>query len=455
VKRLALLLLSAGVVACSANGATDAWRDRYPGFRECQTEEGHALCGSISVPENRDAPARKIQLRIRTLMATGSSPKADPIVPVQGGPGQGAVQLGGLFSRLLADLRRDRDIILIDMRGTGESHRLSCDALSPEWLRSGDLMPVPLVRACRAELEAKADLTQYTTAILARDLDDVRKALGIERWNLYGTSYGTRLALEYARSYGARVRTMTLHGVAAPSLAMPLPYAKDSQAALDRLLDDETRRLLPGVLARLQQEPAVVATAAGEVNITPGVFSEALRNLIYDAGAAPRAAAMIRNGSEGDFSAAAEAVLRQRRGFGREIAMGMFLSVTCTEDIPRIDEAKIDEASRGTFLGDYRVRQQMAACGAWPRGGPSVVGTPIVSDVPTLLVSGELDPVTPPRFGDEVLAGLKNGVHLTLPGEAHGFGPATGCVMAAMKDLVDTADASRVAPRCEGRVSRK
>ena len=449
--RAALLLASAAVAACGSSA-----EQRYTALPPCEIDgvPGRVLCGNIEVPENRDTPGRTIPLYTVVLLATGSDAKPDPIVPVQGGPGQAATSLLRFYDDVLSPLRRDRDIVLIDVRGTGNSRALPCNATSRAWLKTGELMPVALIRECREALAKRADLTQYTSATLARDLDDVRKRLGIQQWNLYGTSYGTRLAQEYTRTFGAHVRTMTLQGVAGPSLTMPLSYARDSQGALELLLDEETRALLPSVLARLRDRPATVTTSVGDVVITAGVFAEALRNLMYESGAAARAAAMIRTASEGHFVLASDAVLKQRRGFAHGIAMGMFLSVTCSEDIPRIEEARIDEASAGTFLGDYRVRQQMNACREWPRGAASGVGTLLVSDVPALLISGALDPVTPPRHGDEVLAGLPNGVHLTLPGESHGFGPSSGCVFGMMQEFIDTGSTARIQSRCGGRLTR-
>jgi pimeloyl-ACP methyl ester carboxylesterase len=312
-------------------------------------------------------------------------------------------------------------------------------------------MPPDAIRGCREALQQRADLRLYTTGIIARDLDEIRHALGIERWNVFGTSYGTRLAQEYTRRFRSRVRTLTLHGVAAPSMAIPLPYAPDAQRAVNQLFDEPAREALRAVLGRLSRAPVVVPTAGGDVAVSAGGLSEALRHMLYNARSAEPARDMILSAAAGDYRAAAEQVLRQRRAFSGEIAFGMFLSVTCTEDIPRISEAAIVESSRGTFLGDYRVRQQMTACAQWTAGTAAPdAAAPLRSDVPALLISGEVDPVTPPRMGEEVARTLPNAHHLVLPGHGHTLSIGQPCVGAAFRRFLETANARELDLSCIG-----
>ena len=413
---------------------------------------GAALCGAYEVPENRDDPGRRIPIAVVVLKATGRSSQPDAILLLQGGPGQAGTPLADVFSRLLAEVRRERDIVLVDVRGTGKSNPLSCNIASPPWTQSLDLMPPEAIRACRDALQQRADLRLYTTAIIARDLDDIRAALGIERWNVFGASYGTRLAQEYTRAFGVRVRTLTLHGVAPPSMAIPLPYARDAQQAVDKLLDGATRATLERVLEKLSHEPAIVPTPTGDVAVSAGELSEALRNMLYDARSAVAATRLIHAADAGDYREAAEAVLRQRRGFSDDIALGMFLSVTCTEDIPRITEAAISEATRDTFLGDYRVRQQMTACRNWVEGtAAEQAGQPLRSDVPALLISGEVDPVTPPGNADEVARTLPNARHVVIPGHGHTLSLGNPCIGTALKQFIQTANARDLDLSCLGR----
>ena len=404
--------------------------------------DGLALCGTYDVVENRATPGRRISLNVIVLRATGSKPQPDPFLPLSGGPGQAATPLAGMFAQLLDDVRRERDIVLVDVRGTGKSNPLYCDIASPPWIRSFDLMPPDAIRGCRDELQRRADLASYTTTAVAQDLDEVRAALGVETWNVFGVSYGTRLAQEYARAFGPHVRTLTLHGIAAPSMAIPLPYARDAQQAVDKLLDAPTRAMLLEVLQQLAREPAVVPTPAGEVAVSAGELSEALRNMLYNARSAAAATEMIQAARNGDYRAAADAVMRQREGFSSDIALGMFLSVTCSEDIPRITEPAIAEATRHTFLGDYRVRQQMTACRQWmPKEVVAQAAQPLRSDVPALLISGEVDPVTPPGNGDEVARTLPNARHVVIPRHGHTMSLGQPCINAALQRFLETANA--------------
>ena len=272
-----LALLQAGTVAVPQ--ITD---NRAVPLKACSLPEvsGTVLCGSFDVPEDRERHGRTIPLNIAVLKATGTAPKPDPIVPLQGGPGQGAVTMAGFYARSLAPLREDRDIVLIDVRGTGGSNRLTCDVASPESLRSVDLLPAAAIGACRKALESRADLRLYTTDAIVQDLDAVRRAMQVEQWNLYGTSYGTRLGQEYVRRFGARVRTATFKGIAPPSLAIPLPYARDAQAALDASVDAPARALLVTVLSQLRAKPATVTLNGSQMTVSEGLFAEAVRNLL-------------------------------------------------------------------------------------------------------------------------------------------------------------------------------
>ena len=438
-------------VACSSPAAVPQGRAGESFLQECTLPgvNGRVLCGTLPLAENRAQPGRRIPLNVVVLKATGSRPRPDAFLPLAGGPGQAATPLAAMEARVLADVRRDRDVVLIDIRGTGKSNPLACDVASPAWARSADLLPPEAIRACRDASQQRADLRMYTTVEIARDLDEVRQAMGIATWNVFGASYGSRLAQEYARAFGAHVRTLTLHGVAAPSMAIPLTYARDAQRAADAVLDRNTQVQLTTVLAALRKEPVVVPTGAGEVMVSAGAFADALRHLLYNAGSAPRAVEVVRAAASGDFTYAADEIMRHRRTFSGEIALGLFLSVTCAEDIPRITESAIADATRDTFLGDYRVRQQQEACRQWSFGtAPPEAATPLKSPVPALLISGEVDPVTPPRMGDEVARTLPNATHVVIGGHGHTLSIGEPCMRAALEKFLDTASARELDLSC-------
>ena len=410
---------------------------------------GPALCGTFEVPENRTKPTRKIPLNIVVLRAMSAARKPDPIVPLQGGPGQAATPLAGFYARVLAPLRQDRDIVLVDVRGTGRSNPLPCDFTTQASLGSMDLLPPSVVSECRKAAERHADLRQYTTAEITRDLEDVRRAMKLERWNTYGTSYGTRLGQEYLRRYPAAIRTATLKGVAGPSLAIPLPYARDWQGMLERTLSAGTREQLARVLSALRQKPATVTHDGMQVAISAGVFAEALRNQMYNPAGVPAAVRTIESAAQGDFAPAAQNIVRLRRSWSNDLSIGMFLSVTCAEDIPRIPSTGLERYVGGTLLGDFRIRQQMAACRLWSAAPlPADSAKPVVSDVPVLLISGDIDPVTPPHYADEVVKTLRNGRHIVLKNHGHAMGPEAPCIVSIMKQFIDSGSAAGLDVSC-------
>src|SRR5262245_13729738 len=198
-------------------------------------------CGTFDVPENRDEPrGRKITLTVAVLPANTLSPRPDPLFILAGGPGQAATYLGP-FAALLLDVRKDRDIVLVDQRGTGRSSPLDCEALKPDESFKGafDVDIVARAADCAAELATRGvDATQYTTAAWVEDLEAVRAALGYSRVNLWGGSYGTRAALEYLRRHPDHVRAMVLDGVAPPSMIVSFDVWPSRDRAIDRIIEN-------------------------------------------------------------------------------------------------------------------------------------------------------------------------------------------------------------------------
>jgi pimeloyl-ACP methyl ester carboxylesterase len=292
-----------------------------------------------------------------------------------------------------------------------------------------DFMPVARVRACRADLGRTADLAQYTTTASVEDLEQIRAALGYDRVNLEGSSYGTRFAMEYVRAHGDRVRSVILNGVVPPGLIMPDGFGRAAQQALDGILDEcaasgpcaaafpDLRRRTRDLFARLARTPASVPADGRHpaVTMTRDNVAEALRYMTYSTDQASRVPLLLHRASNGDFSGLA-AFLRDYRGDG--VFDGLYLSVTCAEDVPLLP-ANAAARDRDTYLGDYRIRQQRAACAEWPRGRPRASMEVVRSGVPALLITGQLDPVTPPAYNDIVAAGLPNSVNIKVPSGGH------------------------------------
>ena len=321
--------------------------------------------------------------------------------------------------------------------------RLDCRLPGTDDNLQGYLDPIFDLESCRAslaELGRRADLTQYSTPIAADDLNEVRQALGYDEINVSGGSYGTRASLIYIRRHPETVRTAILNGVAPLVFTNPLYHATFAQRALDLLFEEvendpkyreaypKLREEFAEIMERLERKPAEVTVAHPTtrelvpVKLTRAAFAEALRVLMYSMQTARQVPLLIQRAHRGDYRPFAERGMMSNRGLRRMLAFGMLLSVTAAEDVARIDPESIPELTEHTFLGDGRVRQQMAVCAFWPRSRLSEdFGEPVCSDVPTLILSGTIDPVTPPEMGDEVHRHFPNSVHLVVPA-AHGVG---------------------------------
>jgi pimeloyl-ACP methyl ester carboxylesterase len=423
-------------------------------------------CGTWPVWENRESrKGRKIDLNIVVLPAQGPRRAPDPIFYFAGGPGEGATTAVDWLADL-SELRRRRDIVLVDQRGTGRSHPLQCDFYGrPVDLRqaAGELYPPAAVERCRAQLEKDADLTLYTTAIGMDDIDEVRAALGLERINLVGGSYGTRAAQVYLRRHGEHVRSVVLDGVVPLDEFLPLHHASAGQRAVGMLFaecaadrachaafphpEEELRavfeRIDRGVTVPVKDERTGKTVA---VRPTRGLVAEGIRFFLYNGGnAANTLPLQIHRAYQGDLAPLVETAIARRLAIFEALSMGMLFSVTCAEDLPFIDPMAAAAATRGTFLGDYRIAEQKRACSAWPRAAvPADVHTPVRSAVPVLLLSGERDPVTPPEFGERVAKNLPNSLHLVLPHGSHGGTGASPCVDRLVGDFIQRADTSGI-----------
>ncbi len=227
--------LSLGLAACAERAPSG----RHLVLAECRLPKlAQAVqCGTLDVPENRQQPnGRRLSIFVAVLPANTLTPKPDPLLLVAGGPGQAASMLGP-FAAQLALIRRTRDIVLIDQRGTGRSSPLDCPAFAPDEHAEFDIDPVPKSLLCAWQLAAKGvDASQYTTSAWVADLESMREALGYRQWNVWGGSYGTRVAQEYLRRYPERVRSLVLDGVAPPSMRISFDVWRTRDDALDGVI---------------------------------------------------------------------------------------------------------------------------------------------------------------------------------------------------------------------------
>ena len=433
-----------------------------------------AQCYLLAVPENRAAPGRTIGLHIVVLPATGTPRLKDPVVYLAGGPGQAASSLASDFLPLVRALRANRDLVFADQRGTGRSHPLLCRFYGPPERPVSyftEFLPIDKVRECRDRLARDADLGQYTTAASVEDLEAIRVALDYPQLNVIGGSYGTRLALEYVRRYEKHVRSIVLESPVTPAMHAPESFGRLAAAALDALIEEcagsaacgrafpALRSEAAAVFERLRQGP-VTATAAhpssgrsAPVTLTRNHVGEAIRYLMYSSRGASTVPFVLHRAHAGDFDPIANFLIRWR---ARGTFDGLYLSITCAEDVPFVapDAADRDEP---TYLGGYRVREQRAACAEWPRAEPAPQPLPpVTSAVSTLLVSGTLDPVTPPENGDEIARTLSNSVHVRVPFGGHSPTGLSGleCVDDLVRAAIERGRVAGLDTSCVARVSR-
>lgn len=466
-----LLLASAGSAA--ADTAAFLAPCDVPGVKE------KAKCGTYTVWENRETKAgRRIGLNVVVLPATGSPREPDAITFLAGGPGEAATRSASYFAHMFAVLRQHRDILLVDQRGTGKSHPIECDLYPGKDAQTalGAFFPVERVRECRSSLAKIADLGMYTTAPSMDDLDEVRGALGYERLDLFGGSYGTRAAQVFIQRHAEHARVAVMAGIVPTFKPMPLHFPRSAQQAIDRVFADCAADAacraafpdLPGelraIIARTAAKPVavdIVNPKTGEpvhVSLSRDLLGEALRYLMYESASALYVPVLVHQAAAGDFAPLAEFALGTRQQLVNGIGQGLYLSVTCAEDLPFIDPAEATREAANTFLGDYRYRQQRAACDAWVRGPiPAHMREPVRAKTPVLLLSGAWDPVTPASDAAEIAPTLPNSVSLVIPAGGHGYEGVPGadeCVSAIANQFVERGSTAGVDTSCVAHLKR-
>jgi pimeloyl-ACP methyl ester carboxylesterase len=435
--------------------------------------KGDAQCGHLEVFEDRlRGSGRTITIQVARLPAESASRRPDPVFVLVGGPGQGAISSAADYARLLAPLRRYRDLVFVNQRGTGSSHPLPCDLYGDSLPgQLGDFMPLAIVARCRDALAAHASLSLYSTPLAMDDLDDVRAALGYDQINLESASYGTRAALVYLRAHGPHVRSVVLRSVSPTFVRQPLHFAEDAQAALDSAFiacerDSDChgsfpnfRREFATVLSRLDEHPAgvfgdsVPGVLRPRAMLARGPFAEKIRLMLYAPEVTQYLPYIIHRAAAGDFAPFVDVATGMTAAIAHQVSVGMYLTVTCAEDVAQITAADLAAVPAGTFLGDYRVRQQRAACGIWPRAVlPAGYAAPVQSSVPALIISSAIDPVTPPRWGDTVRATLSRSRHVVLLAAPHA--PANSCVQQMVVQFIESADAGAIDASCAANLRR-
>lgn len=418
-----------------------------------------AQCGRLSVAENPDRPEDgNIDLNILRLPAVAAEPKADPLFVIVGGPGQAAVGLADYLVNLLGAVRRSRDLVFIDQRGTGESRPLECSEL-PEFNPGLDVIHqqqeyFQAIERCAEDLGDR--VAYYTTPYAVKDLESVRLALGYSNINLWGASYGTRVALAYMNQYPEQVRSATLDGLAPPAITLPWHVGRDSNRAL-RLLDQhcqehpacaqnygsvwnkaqQTANRLGSHTAQLTLDHPRTG-AAERVTLTDEAFAGVLRMALYSRELSQLLPSAIARASDGDFRALAALWLLSESQMAQSgVSLGMHYTILCNEDFPPVSQR--DPGQTETFLGLNAVRTMAEICARWPSHPvPDSFLQPVISDTPVLLLSGNLDPITPLEWAEMVGQHLSNSRHIVVPGGHHGV-TQEGCVRRLVHRFLETA----------------
>ena len=447
-----------------------------------------AECGNLEVFENRSARrGRKISLKIIRLPATGNDRADDPLFYIPGGPGSSATEDAPGVAQLFAKVNARHDLVFVDQRGTGGSHPLDCKLFNPDDPQSflGYFFPLEDVKRCRRELETTSDLTLYTTTIAMDDLDDVRAALGYEQINIFGGSYGTRAALVYLRQHPEHVRTLTLQGVTPTNQFMPHDFPQGAERALQGVLsecaaDEACHAAFPNLqaeakslLARLLQGPVDVEVSPPKpgannqpakpanlvrIKLSRDLAAEAVRYMLYNPVSASRVPLIVHQAANGNFRPLAENALLYRQFLVATGSNGLYLSISCAEDLPWIKPGEGERLAANTFLGDYRLRQQREACALWPRAKiPAGYSAPVRGSAPVLMLTGQWDPVTPPVNGDTAARYLPNSLHVVVPHGAHGFGGLEGldCIESLTTQFIESGSTKNLKVDCLKNIRRR
>jgi pimeloyl-ACP methyl ester carboxylesterase len=426
-----------------------------------------ARCGMLEVAENPAAPAgATIRLSVAVVPALNRRATAAPLFLLAGGPGQAAADLYASFAGAFARINRNHDIVLVDQRGTGHSAPLPCP-YPDDWQDSTQSMPAlrQATLDCLAKLGSRVRF--YTSSVAVGDLDQVRQALGYGQIDLYGSSYGTRVAQLYMRRHPAATHAVILDGVTYPEQAIGPDTPSDGERALNLILTrcqnapdcaaayPELRQEFDALRHRFGAEKQAITLddpssgAPLSIEFNRSLLNAALRFLSYNATEASLLPTLLHEAATGHSAPLAAQTIMMARQIGEQLASGMQNTVICSEDEPLFATSSIDrERIARTYQGADQLDALAEICKLWPRGPVDAdLHAALRSDIPTLLLSGEVDPVTPPADAERAARGLAHHRLLVLNGEGHGQ-LATGCIPRLMATFLETANAEALDASC-------
>lgn len=432
-----------------------------------------AWCAAFPVPENRADPhSRIIHLKLAVLRSGAQIPSQDMLAFLAGGPGQAATDGASTVAAALEPLRAHRNVLLLDQRGTGGSNALACVDADPATAQddssSFDANKLRnAAAACLKQIGNRADPRYYTTTIAAQDLEEVRQALGAPPLDLVGVSYGTRMAQQYLMRYPDAVRSVVLDSTVPNSLALGESFAQNLDEALKAQFarctaepackqrfgdpDQTLYQLRDALRANPHQvsfrDPETYQTVKRVLNESS--LASVVRLFAYTSPTAALLPLSIDAAAHGDVGP----LLGQSKILSGDLAdlmgSGMQYSVICSEDADLLVPHPQDE---DTILGTQMIDALKAVCSVWPKGArPADFHQPLKTDKPVLLLAGQYDPVTPPRYAEEVASNLPNARVLVLRGQAHSV-MAAGCTPQLIKHFVDDLQPKTIDAHCLDRL---
>lgn len=421
-------------------------------------------CGVITVPENYDAPqGKQIQIHYLVLPAIKPSFEKEALLAIAGGPGQSAIDNAASFDKIFTKVRQQRDILLIDQRGTGLSNPLTCDGEGFEGglaFNEEQLDIAAETKACLDKLDA--DVSQYGSETALKDFEAVRQALGYQKLHLYGISYGTRMAQLYMRHHPEALATVTLDGVV-PMQQSVINIGDAITRAIDLLLKDcQNNDLCHQQFPKLGEELAQVETllsqgaaisqtrdpltnAPTQLVMTKGKFMGAIRMALYMPNVRALLPHAIHQAAQGNYQAITGLYALTVNSTG--IAAGMHSAVVCGEDWHRFSEAERERLTQ-SYFGKEMIKAFDLSCPIWQIPPVSLdFADPIASNLPTLLLSGEIDPATPPSWGELATAKLTNAKHFVAPYATHGVAYQS-CANTLIAELIGSGSVDGLSPTC-------
>jgi pimeloyl-ACP methyl ester carboxylesterase len=424
--------------------------------------------------ERREDPANSasplLELFVAVVPALSLEPEPDPFVPIAGGPGQASSDFYAAYQGAFEKVRRNRDIVLLDQRGTGQSAVMNCEAdediIEGRFSREQTLA---VTQECLEQLPH--DPRFFTTSVAVGDLEALREALGYTQFNLYGISYGSRVAQHFVRRYPQSTRSVILDGVVPPQMALGPAIAVEAQNALDAIFDrcaesaacaerfPDIRDDFTMLRAELDDEPVTITLPdpltgePEELIFGPQEMAAALRLLSYHPNSVAVMPMLIDEAISGNYAPLASQFMMISENVSDAMSIGMHNAVVCTEDAPYFAGEQIGrDALDATYIGPLQLDALETICSVWPAGVlDEDFKTPLASALPVLLLSGEADPVTPPRYAELAAIDLDNARLLTGRKQGHGQAPR-GCMPDLIAEFVETANGHDLDAGCFDRV---